>query len=258
MMKRLLGALGSAKYAMKNWVLERTKGRETQFHFDLDVIEPIVRTAYYNSKPFGFTTRCMITERVVEYPLTFQALPFHPTAILDIGSGNSPLPYHLACLGHTVHVVDILPYPLQHPNIFRLRCDAMRLPYHDDAFEYVTAISSLEHFGLGGYGDPVQADAVFKARDEIRRVMKDGAKLIVSLPVGKENDPNESKKINYIVFTSQLLSRFTQGFDVLLLRFFQHVNHNWIPCTDLEAFGTDSLSQGVASVAFLTLAKQAQ
>jgi SAM-dependent methyltransferase len=258
MIKKLVSALGRAKYATKNLLLEWTKGRESRFDLNLSVLEPIVRTAYYNSKPFGFRTRCMITERIVEYPLTFQALPSQPTTILDIGSGNSPLPYHLACLGNKVHVVDIMPYPLRHPNIFQLRCDAMQLPYDDDTFEYVTAISSLEHFGLGGYGDPVRADASFEARDEIRRVMKDCGKLIVSLPVGKPSDPNESKKVNYVVFTSQHLSRFTQGFDAILIRFFQHMEHTWIPCTDSEAFGRDSVSHGVAAVAFLILAKQAQ
>lgn len=248
--------LGHAKYRAKNMIVEWARGRETQFHYDLGVIEPIVRTAYYNPKPFGFKTRCMITERVVEYPLTFQALPGEPTLILDIGSGHSPLPYHLACLGHTVHAVDILPYPLHHPNMQQIRCDAMRLPYDDETFSYVTAISSLEHFGLGGYGDPVEENAPFRARDEIHRVLKRGASLIVSVPVGSAIDAIKSRKTNYNVFTPPLLSRLTEGFEVTLQRFFQYVGHNWIPCTESEAFTRDSYFQGVMAIVFLTLRKR--
>jgi SAM-dependent methyltransferase len=247
--------LGHTKYRAKNLIVEWIKGRETQFHYDLGVIEPIVRTAYYNPKPFGFKTRCMITERVVEYPLTFQALPVESTLILDIGSGNSPLPYHLACLGHTVHAVDILPYPLQHPNIQQVRCDAMRLPYDDETFSYVTAISSLEHFGLGGYGDPVEEDAPFRARDEIRRVLKKGGKLIISLPVGRESEALKTKKSNYTVFVPSLLSRFVEDFKVIQQRFYQHVEHNWMSCTEKVAFSRDSYSQGVMAIVFLVLTK---
>jgi len=257
MIKKIWKGLGHVKYRAKNLLLEWIEGKETQFHFDLRVIQPIVRTAYYSPKPFGFKTRCMITERVVEYPLTFQALPSKPSLILDVGSGNSPLAYHLACLGHTVHAVDILPYPLQHPNIQQIRCDAMRLPYDDETFSYVTAISSLEHFGLGGYGDPAGEDAPFRARDEIRRVLKRGARLIVSVPVGSANDPIRSRKTNYSVFSRPLLSRFTEGFEVTLQRFFQHVGHNWSPCTESEAFSRDSYTHGVMAVVFLTLRKRA-
>lgn len=255
MIKKIRNTLGYFKYRWKNQLREWFGNKQTQFHYDLKHIEPIVRTAYYNPKPFGFNTRVMLIERVVEYPLAFQTLPSNPTAILDIGSGNSPFPYHLACLGHTVHAVDILPYPLEHQNIVQVRCDAMKLPYGDESFSYVTAISSLEHFGLGGYGDPVESNAPFRARDEICRVLQKKGVFIVSLPVGIENDPIKSKNVNYSVFTQSLLDRFTDGFQINQTRFFQHLNHNWIPCAQADAFSRDSYSQGTTAIVFMTLSK---
>jgi len=256
MFRRIWRAVGRVKYRAKNMFREWLRGREVQFHYNLQLIEPIVRTAYYNAKPFGFKTRCMLTERVVEYPLTFQTLPSKAVTILDIGSGSSPLPYHLACLGHTVHAVDILPYPLHHPNIVEVRCDAMRLPYGEKTFRYVTAISSLEHFGLGGYGDPVEENAPFRARDEISRVLRRDGVLITSLPVGKETRPQRSREVNYQVFTSSLVSRFTKGFAVTTQRFYQHVDHNWTPCAASDAFSRDSYSQGVMAIVFLVMQKK--
>jgi hypothetical protein len=76
------------------------------------------------------------------------------------------------------------------------------------------------------------------------------------MPVGSANDPYKSGKTNYNVFTPPLLSRFTEGFEVTLQRFFQHVGHNWIPSTESEAFSRDSYAQGVVAIVFLTLRKR--
>jgi SAM-dependent methyltransferase len=255
LIKKIWNALGLVKYRWKNQVKEWIYGREEQFHYDLRLIGPMVRTAYYNPKPFAFNTRVMLLERVVEYPLAFQSLPLEPATILDVGSGNSPFPYHLACLGHTVHTVDILPYPLHHPNIIEHQCDAMNLPFGNESYKFVTAISSLEHFGLGGYSDPVKVDAPFQARQEVRRVLKNKGTFIVSFPVGRESDPVKSKKANYRVFTPALHSRFIHGFNVAQQRFFQHADHHWLPCTGREAFGRDSYSQGTMAIVFMVLTK---
>ena len=255
MVKKIWNSLGYFKYRWKNQVKEWIHGKEEQFHFDLDLIAPMVKTAYYNPKPFGWNTRVMFIERVVEYPLAFQALPPEPITVLDIGSGDSPFPYHLACLGHSVHSVDILPYPLHHPNIQHHQCDAMHLPFGDNSYPLVTAISSLEHFGLGGYGDPVKADAPFQARDEIRRVLQPRGKFIVSLPVGNEYDSVKSIKANYSVFTLERLSRFTEGFQVVDQRFFHHMDHHWLPCSPHEAFRHDSYSRGTMAIVFMVLTK---
>ena len=45
---------------------------------------------------------------------------------------------------------------------------------------------SLEHFGLGRYGDPIDPEACFKCFDNIQKKLKKGGKLYLSLPIGKE------------------------------------------------------------------------
>lgn len=255
MLKSLWTALGQAKYRLKNQWKELTQGKEDQFHFDIRFIEPLVRTAYYSPKPVGFSTRVMITERVVEYPLTFQALPAKPTNILDIGSGNSPLPYHLACVGHSTVAVDFHPYPMHHPNLTALRCDATRLPLKDATFPYVTAISSLEHFGLGGYGDPVLVNGPLKVRTEILRVLEPGGMLIVSLPVGVERKLGKLNPQSYHVLSREYLQSFVEGFRIQLIRFFHHIEHTWMPCSESEAFERDSERTGNTAIVFMTLTK---
>jgi SAM-dependent methyltransferase len=247
--------LGQVKYRAKNQIREWMFGKEEQYNYDLRHILSIVRTAYYNPKPIGFKTRVMLTERVVEYPFVFQAVPKDPTTILDIGSGDSPLPYHLASLGHQVYTVDVLPYPLTHPNLHSHQCDALRLPFADETFPIAIAISSLEHFGLGGYGDPVVPDAPFQAKEAILKATKSRGRIIVTLPVGKEMDPEKSRRTNYWVFTESLLNRFMARTGIVDKKFFTVRDHHWLPCSQNDAMRVDAYAKGVSAIAALILEK---
>lgn len=254
---RFRAALGGLKYRLKNLVREWRNGPDRHFPFDLRIIGPMVRTAYYNPKPVGLRTRVMLTERVVEYPSVFQLLPAAPSTILDVGSGDSPLPYQMASLGHTVHAVDVLPYPLQHPNLHHRQCDALHLPFDSNTFPFATAISALEHFGLGGYGDPVAPDAPFAAKDEIVRVLAPGGRLLASFPVGLAMD-RAAIGANYVVFTRPLLDRFVRGTGVVEERYYRLSGPHWLPCTAEEALGVDSYTHGAAAVVLLLLEKPAK
>ena len=50
-------------------------------------------------------------------------------------------------------------------------------------FEAVTALCSLEHVGLGRYGDRIGLDGDKEAFTEINRVLKPGGHLIFSVPI---------------------------------------------------------------------------
>ncbi|WP_235852458.1 DUF268 domain-containing protein [Helicobacter vulpis] len=57
----------------------------------------------------------------------------------------------------------------------------------DQSVESLSALCSVEHFGLGRYGDPIDPDGWRKALKSFQRVLKPGGKLYLSVPVGKEN-----------------------------------------------------------------------
>lgn len=56
------------------------------------------------------------------------------------------------------------------------------MPFPDENFDAVIAVSTIEHIGLGAYGDPVQEGADSKAIKEIHRVLKPGGRLILTTP----------------------------------------------------------------------------
>ena len=44
---------------------------------------------------------------------------------------------------------------------------------------------TIEHIGLGRYGDPIDYDGDLKAIKELKRVIKIGGSIIIVVPVGK-------------------------------------------------------------------------
>ena len=51
----------------------------------------------------------------------------------------------------------------------------------------MSALCSVEHFGLGRYSDPIDPMAWEKALKAFQRVLKPGGKLYFSVPVGQKN-----------------------------------------------------------------------
>ncbi|HHY1437048.1 TPA: DUF268 domain-containing protein [Campylobacter jejuni] len=57
----------------------------------------------------------------------------------------------------------------------------------DNSVDSLSALCSVEHFGLRRYGDPIEPDAWEKALRSFQRVLKIGGKLYFSVPIGNEN-----------------------------------------------------------------------
>lgn len=53
-------------------------------------------------------------------------------------------------------------------------------------FDLALSISSVEHAGLGRYGDPLDPDADLKAMADMARLLKPGGKLVLAVPMGRD------------------------------------------------------------------------
>lgn len=53
-------------------------------------------------------------------------------------------------------------------------------------FDFAWSISSFEHDGLGMYGDPLDPHGDLKAMEKMKRIVKPGGLLFLSVPVGKD------------------------------------------------------------------------
>ena len=74
------------------------------------------------------------------------------STVLDVGCSESLVPLEFASLGYSVTGIDLRAYPLHHPNL-----QTFATPLEDwdtDAtFDVIVCLSSIEHFGLGTYGE---------------------------------------------------------------------------------------------------------
>lgn len=64
--------------------------------------------------------------------------------------------------------------------------DLMKLPFESRSLESVSCMHTLEHIGLGRYGDPLDPNGDLKAISELKRVVKIGGSLVLVVPVGKQ------------------------------------------------------------------------
>ena len=57
-------------------------------------------------------------------------------------------------------------------NELTIICDAKKIPFADNSIETVVSLCTIEHFGLGRYGDEIDLEADKKAIKEIWRILK--------------------------------------------------------------------------------------
>ena len=110
-----------------------------------------------------------------------------PKRHVDVGSRIDGFIGHLAVF-REVEVIDIRPQPLVVPNVVFHQLDLMAaLPEAWlEATDSLSCLHTIEHFGLGRYGDPVDPDGHLKGLEQLKRMVRPGGRLVLSTPVGRE------------------------------------------------------------------------
>lgn len=119
-----------------------------------------------------------------------------PEVHYDVGSSVGGFIAHLLSQGQKVTLIDIRPminsfdtaFLNQNGGVSYIQANATLLEnIDDDSLSSLSALCSLEHFGLGRYGDPIEPCAWEKALKAFQRVLKPGGKLYISVPVGQSD-----------------------------------------------------------------------
>jgi hypothetical protein len=151
----------------------------------------------------------LVNERIVEQPYVFAAvaaLPA-PARILDVGGSESTIALSLACLGHQVHVVDPRGYPLAHPRLSQSAAILDELP-SELRFDAAVAVSAIEHFGLGAYGQPSDPDERLDtaALAVIRSRLVSGGLLVLTVPCAATPAQDEFQRTYSVAQLREMLS----------------------------------------------------
>jgi hypothetical protein len=101
--------------------------------------------------------------------------------VLDIGSAESDFPLYLYASGFEVTPFDQREYPLL-PSV---QGDAMKLEeyFQPASFEAISVVSTIEHIGIGAYGDAKGSVTFISLINQWKGFLKSGGYLLLTLPV---------------------------------------------------------------------------
>lgn len=121
-----------------------------------------------------------------------------PKEHYDIGSRLDGFIAHVLSFGIPVKMIDIRPFPAEIEGLETIVDDATYLrEFEDDSIDSLSALCSLEHFGLGRYGDPIDPEACFICFANIQHKIKMGGNLYIAVPVGRERVEFNAHRVFY-------------------------------------------------------------
>jgi len=85
-----------------------------------------------------------------------------------------------------VHFYDYRPAKLELPNLSCKKADLTDLHFKSNSIESLSCMHTVEHVGLGRYGDPFDYDGDLKAMKELARVLAFGGNLLFVVPIGSK------------------------------------------------------------------------
>ncbi|QEC51989.1 uncharacterized protein DUF268 [Anseongella ginsenosidimutans] len=86
-----------------------------------------------------------------------------------------------------VDFYDYRPARLELDDLRSLPADLLALPFESNSVRSLSCMHTLEHIGLGRYGDQMDYDGDIKAAAELERVLAPGGHLLMVVPVGHES-----------------------------------------------------------------------
>lgn len=183
--------------------MEKYKSLNTRKNFEIQEqwIWPVIGEKYANAGKTGnyfwqdlWAARLIYKSGVKEH--------------FDIGSRIDGFIAHLLAADIKVTLIDIREFPSYVENLHTIIDDATNLKQiKDDSIESMSALCSLEHFGLGRYGDSIDPEACFICFKQIQKKLKKGAHLYISVPIGYERVEFNAHRVFY---GSTIIEQFDQ------------------------------------------------
>ena len=190
------------------FVDDSNEGAGTTYGYSRDDVEALVTKAesVVTRRAYGSKNDAYFLEALVGHVA-------NGSSVLVVGSAE---PWHEAvCLAlgaSRVTTVDYGSREYEHPQLdqvnasFWNQLDNANLPY-----DVVVSASSLDHDGLGRYGDPIAPDGDLLTMRSLLRALAPGAKVILSVPVGPDRVIWNLMRI----YGNDRLARLIDGYDIV-------------------------------------------
>ena len=131
----------------------------------------------------------------------------NPKYHIDISS----TPHFCSILSAFIDVkfYDYRPAKLNLNNLTSEKIDLTDIFFDDNSVECISCMHTIEHIGLGRYGDPINPQGDIKAIDELKRITKSGGNLLLVFPVGKPKIMFNAHRIYSFEMIIELMDGFT-------------------------------------------------
>jgi SAM-dependent methyltransferase len=156
--------------------------------------------------------------RRFEYPFQARSLcrpDVRARTIVDVGGGNcysTIVPLLLQLKESRVVCVDVVERKSSSRfGVSYVRGDCAKTGLPDGQADVVTMISTVEHVGLGRWGDPPDVQGDLHAVQEARRILRAGGHLVLTAPYGY---PTVVYNIHRI-YDRGRLEKLIEGFDIV-------------------------------------------
>lgn len=129
----------------------------------------------------------IVSEQIIENPLVLSGLRKQDMHFLDFSGFESLLPLQLSALGFQVCALDQRPHPFVHPNLTVSITDLFEPDFNfETQFDVIIAILTIEHLGIGAYGDNLaDEDANARGVELLWSWLKACGRPVASVPKGR-------------------------------------------------------------------------
>lgn len=198
------------------------------------------------------------SNRDVEYDFAFRNIIGRDLNILDIGGTESLISLALAKAGHKVTIYDYRPYQENHSNLKAIQGNFLKNRLPPKSYDIILLISTIEHMGFGGYGDPEYENADFEVMVELGRLLAHNGKLILTFPFNEKENIIPGYERWY---TINRIKKLLTGWYVSDFEFWMPDKKlfakwvKWLPSTSFDA-GCAYKKKSVQGVACFTVTNQ--
>jgi hypothetical protein len=159
---------------LKSYLSFNSSNKNINFEYSFDFLYPCLRdkTGFTAIEPTYFFQDTWAANKV------FTLKPQHH---FDVGSSMKTIGIISQFVPTTM--VDIRPPKIRLSGLSFVKGSITNLPFKDCSIESLSSLCVIEHIGLGRYGDPLDHWGSEKAAFELKRVLRYGGVLIISVPV---------------------------------------------------------------------------
>jgi SAM-dependent methyltransferase len=185
----------------------------------------------------------IVTDRSVENPWVVETIG-RGGVMLDIGCLGSEYLGEMAARADQACGLDIQVVPPVE-GVQIVRGDMANPPLKPGSFDVIVSISAVEHIGCAFYGQIPSADADLNAMRQIRRLLRDKGRALISVPYGRG-----VSHAWFRVYDAGRLKRLLRGFRPLSIQYYRRDGNRYERCSaadiadagfDFEGFRSDGL-----------------